>query len=456
MSLRLCFVGIVLFTALCAAGCSNSASVEADAATGQAATARISVELARVERADLAAPIELVGSLLPRRRTVIVAEVDGVIKDVANIEKIPEALRSYFDALVADGLIDEMPSLDLGTRVSKGEEIVWLDPSEYRLKLAAAQARLDSAKRELEKLHAWRRPEEIQQSKAGRDEAAASAAAAESDFDRAKQLIARAAISESQYDQTEAAVKMARAVLDRTEAELAMAKAGPTKEEIAVAEAAVAQAEAEVALNRWEVDKTTIRAPYDGIITDRYVDEGERVTAMPRVEIMEIMDLSFLTARLGVPERHIGRIQVGDLAKVHVQGSAEPVPGVVALINDKVDRTNRTFRIRVAIRNDERRFKVGQFIRVQLQVQSSPGALTIPADAIAYTGGEAHVFVCDGGRVGKRAVKLGIANENTVEVLAGLADGEQIVVDDPSILSDSMSVEVRTTNEGPQRPEKAP
>ena len=53
--------------------------------------------------------------------------------------------------------------------------------------------------------------------------------------------------------------------------------------EIAVAEAAVKQEEAEVKRSKWELDRTTIHAPYDGIVTDRYVDQGDRVTALPRV-----------------------------------------------------------------------------------------------------------------------------------------------------------------------------
>lgn len=456
MSLCHHLIGVILCAALSAAGCSNFGPGEAGAATGEATAAKIPVQLVHVQRTDLAATVELVGSLLPRRRTVIVAEVDGVIKDVADIEEIPEALREYYDAFVSEGLIDELPSLDLGTKVKEGQEIVWLDPSEYQLKLAAAQAGLDSAKRELEKLHAWRRPEEIRQAQAARDEAAARAAVAESDLERAKQLVGRTAISQAEYDRMEAEMKMARAALDRADAEWTLAKAGPTKEEIAVAEAAVAQAEAEVVRAQWEVDKTTIRAPYDGVVTDRYVDEGERVTAMPRVEIMEIMDLSFLVAQLGVPERHIGQIQIGDLARVYMKGSVQPVPGIVALMNDKVDPSNRTFRIRVAIRNDERQFKVGQFVRVELQVESSPDALTIPAEAIAYTGGEAHVFVFDDGRVRKRAVELGVANADAAEVLSGLVEGEQVVVDDPSILSDGMSVEVKPANVETQLSAKAP
>jgi RND family efflux transporter MFP subunit len=119
---------------------------------------------------------------------------------------------------------------------------------------------------------------------------------------------------------------------------------------------------------------------------------------------------------------------------------------MVVLINDKVDPSNRTFRIRVAIRNDRLQFKAGQFVRVVLEVESSPNALTVPVQAITYTGGEARVFVYKNGSVEQRAVTLGVSNGEAAEVLAGLSAGEQVVVDDPSVLCDGMAVQVRTTD----------
>lgn len=452
MSIRGCrsIVCIVLCIATVISwGCSKSTEgQDARSAQGLAAAA-MEVELATVSRSNLAATVELVGSLTPRRRSVIVAEVDGVILE------IPASSRERIETVIDGQRISEVPRLDIGVSVAKGDLLVRLDGSECQLKLRAAQARVDMAKAELEKLKAWQRPEQVRRAQALKGEAHASLILAEADMRRAKLLLGRKAISPAEYDKTMAGVNVARATLDRADAELELAKAGPTKEEIAVADAAVKQAEAEFKRSEWELERTTIYAPYDGVITDRYVDEGDRVTALPRVEIMELMDLSLLTAQLGVPERYIGQIQVGDRAAVHVKGSTDPVPGMVALINDKVDPTNRNFRIRVAIRNDQQRFKAGQFARVALQVKSSANALTIPVQAISYTGGEARVFVYREGRVRQKAVELGITNRDAVEVLSGLAEGEQVVVDDPSVLSDGMSVQVRRTAAQTRRPASA-
>jgi multidrug efflux pump subunit AcrA (membrane-fusion protein) len=430
---------------VCVLGCAKSVDREM-AAAESAAAPRISVRLAQAASSDVAASIELVGTLIPRRRTIIVSEVDGVILEISD---------RPIEAEIDGQQISETTRLDIGVEVSDREVLVRLDPEEYELRLQSAEARLSYATRELEKLMAWRRPEEIRCAKAARDEAAARLVPAESNLKRVTSLVRDGATSQAQYDQAEADVKAAQAALARAEAELAVAEAGPTKEDIAVAQAAVRQAESEVDLAKWALGKTEIQAPYAGVVTDRFVDKGERVTAMPRVEIMELMDISILSAQLGVPERYIGRIQVGDPAMVYVKGSVEPVRGMVALVNDKVDASSRTFRIRVGIRNDERRFKAGQFVRVALQVESSQDALTVPAEAITYTGGEAHVFVYDAGRVRQRPVTLGVGNEEIAEVLSGLAAGEQVVVDDPSVLCDGMLVQVQATDIKTQVPASA-
>lgn len=440
MLLRFGIAAVTCGLAVCAAGCSRSIEQPAYAAAGKTAVAEISVELAAVAKSDVTASIELVGSLIPRRRSIIVSEVDGVIAE------IPSSQTERIEAEVDGQRFSAVPRLDIGVEVAQGDVLARLDPTQYQLKLQADQAKLDTTKRELENLRAWRRPEEVKKSQAGRDEAAARLALAKSNRARSQGLFARKAIARAEFEQTEMELKAARAALDRADAELALAGAGPTKEEVAVGLAAVAQARAEVEQAQWELEKTIIRAPYDGVVTDRYVDEGERVTAMPRVEIMELMNLSVLSARLCVPERYINQVRVGQTAEVYVKGSVQPVRGLVVLINDKVDPAGRTFRIRVAVDNRQRRFKVGQFVRVVLQVDGAADTLTVPTRAIVYTGGEARVFVYSEGSVQQKAVELGLRNPTAAEVLSGLAAGEQVVVDDPSILSPGMSVQVRPTD----------
>lgn len=416
-------------------GCSENGNVS-DSVEMPEMQPRINVTVAAVQRSDVSATVELVGNLLPRRRTIIVAEVDGVVAE------IPEPKRNPI-TVEFDGKKKTLP-LDIGSEVAAGDLLIRLDATEYERELKVAEAQLEKLKADLAQLLAWQRPEEVARARALYEEAQANLERAEPEYERNEALRQRNAISQSEYDEGQLQLRRARALLAHAKATLDIAEAGPTKEEIAVAKAALVAAEAEVDHKRWKVERTRVAAPYDAVVTDRYVEVGERVTALPRVEIMELMDIGFLAAEVGVPEKYSGKVHNLDRVDILVQGMAEPVPGLVVRINDKVDFGSRTFRIRVAIKNDQRAFRVGQFARVYLNVATSDDALAIPRNAVTYYGGQPHVYVYSDDRVESTAISLGIANEEFVEVVTGLQEGQMVVVDDPAILTDGMQVQLRT------------
>lgn len=396
----------------------------------------VPVGLATVERGAVATTLELTGNFLPRQRTMVVAEVDGVI------QSIPRSQRKI-EVEIEGRKYSENLGLDLGQPVSEGDILIHLDPTEYELELASAKARLLKAQKDLEDLLAWKRPEEIRRLKAAREETLARAERAQSDFQRVKSLIDQRATSEQEFLRIQAEYRSAQAAVDRAEADLAEAEAGPTEAAIAVARALVAQAEVDVQIKEDRLKKTVIRAPYDAVIVDRYVDQGERVTSQPRVELMELMDLSLVVVQVGIPERYLGRVAIGQWVKVQAAGVVDPVPGVIVLVNEKVDYETRTFRVRVAVENHERKFKAGQFVKVAFEIDSSPNTLVVPTQSLVYSGGQPQVFLFDAEsqRVEQRAVRVGLKGDGVAEVLDGLAEGDRIVLQDPAVLADGMRVQ---------------
>lgn len=402
----------------------------------RAESAPVPVTVAKVEVRDISATLELTGNLLPRRRTILVSELNGVI------DSIPNSRNNISFEL--DGTTVTQPlRLDIGQPVSKGDVLVQINRSEYELNVKAAQARLAKAERELQELIAWRRPEEIRKLEAAVAEAQAQLENTQSVLTRQESLVAENATSRESYDRAVAQAKLAHAAVERAAAELDIAKKGPTQEQIEVARSAVAQAQADVDLRQDELRKATIVAPYDAVITDRYVDEGEYVTAQPRVELMELMDLSFLTVQVGVPERYLNRVASGDEVRVFVEGASEPVRGLVVLVNDKVEPETRTYRTRIAIDNRDGRLKAGQFARVEFVMANAKDSLVVPDTALVYSGGQPQVFVFEGDQAKLRTIRPGISSGEFTEVLSGLAPGLRVIVDDPSILADRMAVQIR-------------
>ncbi len=430
--LFLLLVSLPLLAAL--AGCQKTAAEPT--VERHKTSRRVEVAVAEVTRMDIATPIEFVGNLLPRRRTMLVAQVDGLIRSIpssgAKIDVVVDGKR-YTEEL---GVVP-------GQHVRAGEVLVELDPTDYELALATAQSKLARTQAELQRLLAGQRPEEIQKLRAVRAEVRARHNLALTDFERVKQLLESRAISRSEYDSRATEVETAEAILASAEAALQAAEAGPTVEEIAVAKATVAQEEAEVRVAEEKLSKATIRAPYDGVVTDIYVDEGDRVSAAGDSQLMEIMDLRYLIAEVGVPESYLGKVHVEDRATMTVAGRAEPIPAIVVAINGKVEPDSRTFRVRVAIDNSSGLFKAGQFALVHFAVSGSQQAMVAPSRAIIFKEGQPHVYVFHEGQVELRGVALGVESETHTEIVSGISPGEQVVVDDPSLLTDGMLVALR-------------
>ena len=391
------------------------------------------VNVISVSRSRVETNLDLVGTLLPVRATTIVSDVDGIIKSFPDSDRV---LR-YEE----QGRMVSVPlTLDIGHKVSAGDVLVQIDPVDFQLALDLSTTNLELAKRNIEELHAWKRAEEVEQLEAAMEEAQASHVLAQKDLKRGKQLLGERTISQSEYDLAVMTESKAAAALKRTNAALKMAKAGPTVQQAAVAEAAFKTAQAEVALRQEKLDKTTIHAPYDAVISDRYVAIGDRVTAMPRVEIMQIIDQQALFAQVCVPQRYQGRIKLGDMAAVTAESTNGSIPARVEFINAKVDPETRTFRVRLVIDNRGDIFKAGGFVSVSLPMASLADVVAVPLSAVTFSLGCPAVFVYDNGQVKKTPVKLGIASREMYEVRGGLSQGQMVVVGDTLLLADGMRV----------------
>ena len=419
----------LLSTLFLAAGCGRTDATERPSGPPEP----IRVDVAPVRRASIRTELDLVGTLIPLRATTIVSDVDG------RIASFPASERSV-EYEEAGQLKSQSLGLDLGHPVRQGDVLVQIDPVDIELALSTAKAEHELARRNLDHLLAWRRKEEVDRLAAMLEEAQAAADRAQADLARSEQLLSTRAVSRGQFDETTAAAHMAAAAVRQAEAALAMAKAGPTPEEVAVAEAHVTAAAARVAIQQEKLDKTTVRAPYDAVITDRFIDVGDRVTAMPRVEIMQIIDPQILFAQVPVPERYQGVVRLGDVATVQAEGIATAFPARIDLINSKVDPETRTFRIRVTIDNRQGILKAGGFVRVAVPIGAASDVTAVPVDAVVFTEGRPAVFVYEDGRVRRAPVEVGLSDGQVYEITSGVEPGWDVAVSRTSLLIDGLPV----------------
>ncbi len=207
------------------------------------------------------------------------------------------------------------------------------------------------------------------------------------------------------------------------------------------AEAAQAEAEAlqaEVRRLDVEISKSTIRAPFDGVLGLRQVSEGAWVT--PETPLITLQDISALKVDFQVPERHASAITVGSKFVVHVDGSAKEIPGEVIAAEPSVNVASRSLAVRGLIAGSTETI-AGAFAKIDLVVVNE-SAILVPAIAVLPSVEGRSVFVLRDGKAKETSVEVGERTSSEVHVLSGLVEGEPLIVSNLQRLKDGAPVKV--------------
>jgi RND family efflux transporter MFP subunit len=244
-----------------------------------------------------------------------------------------------------------------------------------------------------------------------------------------------------------------QADLDRAEAEVDALKARLelTREQVTVAER-------QVALRQSDLDDTVIRAPFSGVALSKDAQPGEMVSPVSagggftRTGISTIVDMSSLEIEVDVNESFINRVTPGQ--KVEATLDAYPdwrIPGHVITIVPTADRQRATVLVRIGFEKLDPRILPDMGVKVAFLGAAEPAAgasparpkLSIPKAAVRTDQGQSIVFVVVVDRVERRAVRVGDARGDQVDIVSGLAAGDRVVVEGPPDLADGRKVVVR-------------
>jgi cobalt-zinc-cadmium efflux system membrane fusion protein len=173
---------------------------------------------------------------------------------------------------------------------------------------------------------------------------------------------------------------------------------------------------------------TAITAPFDGIITKAVTAPGELVE--PSTELFTVADISRVWVQAEVYEKDLGRLQVGQSAIIHVDTYPdERFAGKVTYISDALDPQTRTAKVRCEVANDRIRLKLDMFATVQLPTTFSRQAIAVPVGALQQLETKTVVFVQrSAAQFEAREITAGKNVNGLVEVLAGLREGEAVVI----------------------------
>jgi len=198
--------------------------------------------------------------------------------------------------------------------------------------------------------------------------------------------------------------------------------------------------QAAAALAQARLDKMTIRAPFAGIAGLRsmsvgdYVDQGQDLAPLEAIDPLKV--------DFRVPEMYFSRVQVGQALTVRLDAMpGEEREGRVYAVSPLVDAGGRSVLLRATVANPDARLRPGMFARVQL-LFGTDQVLAVPEAALAPSGQSQYVFNVREGRAHRAEVTLGERRDGKVEILTGVAAGDQVVVAGFQRLTDGAPVEV--------------
>lgn len=282
-----------------------------------------------------------------------------------------EAVQQATVSAQTSGRIAELP-FDVNDYVAAGDVVMRFTDTEQKAALASANAALEEARARL--------------------------AEANQEFERFSRMIENNSISKSQFDQ-------ARANRDAAQARFRAAQSG-------------------VATAREQLEYTVVRAPYAGIVSRRHVELGELVS--PGQPLISGLSLQQLRVNVDVPQSMFHAVRTIGKAYAYVDGKRIEAESLTFF--PVADEQANTFRVRVNLPDGAATLYPGMFIKVGFVVGETR-RLLVPAAAVVRRSELSAVYVTDGETVSLRQVRLGRRFDESIEILAGLEEGEVVATD---------------------------
>jgi RND family efflux transporter MFP subunit len=342
--------------------------------------------------------LDATGYVTARRQATVSAKVTGKVKEVR---------------------------IEEGQHVEAGEILATLDDAEARVDANLRRAQVAASLAQL-------------------DEAKASSANADREYQRQQDMAERKLTSVSALDAA------------RTQSEALAARVSSQTSAVKVAEEALQAA-------RVQLDNTIVRAPFSGVVTVKAAQPGEMISPISagggsiRTGIGTIVDMDSLEIQVDVSEAYINRVQPNQ--KVEAVLNAYPdwrIPASVIAIVPTADRSKATVKVRIALGVKDARIVPEMGVRVAFlesketgaNVPAPPRGVLVPAEAIRQDGGKDVVYLLKDGHAERRAVSLGGTLGESREVQAGVSSGDSVIVEAPPNLKDGDAVEERETGDG--------
>lgn len=371
-------LAIVVTLVSCSGGKSNQV---------QASGPAITVGVTKVVKKSLGRQITLSSELVPFQEIDVYAKESGYVKKLM---------------------------VDYGTRVKAGEVMAILEIPELEAQLQEDQAEIKNALNEV-----TRAQHELARYQAQYKALHLQYTRLNSVFESQPGIVAQQEVDDAQGKDLAASsqVDAGQAALEAAQSKLSVAKAKMVRDQSLF-------------------DYSKITAPFPGVVTERYANLGTLVQAGTNSQAAPIVKLSeddLFRLVIPVPESYVRYIHVGDPVDVRVPSLNKTFPGKVARFSVDVKESTRTMHTEVDVKNRDRVLMPGLYADADVSLEHRDDIPAIPLQSVNHEGSKTTVFVVGkNNEIEDRPITLGMQTANDAEVVAGLKEGEEVVVSDRS------------------------
>jgi membrane fusion protein (multidrug efflux system) len=197
---------------------------------------------------------------------------------------------------------------------------------------------------------------------------------------------------------------------------------------------------ADIRLLEAQLAKTRIQAPFDGVIGLRFVSEGAYIS--PNNVIATLYNISPAKLEFAVPSRYSTQVAPGKKIRFTIESDLQVYEGQVYAIEPRIDPSTRTLNIRAMAENRQGHLLPGQFVKVELILESVSNAILVPTEAVIPEQEGKKVFILENGKAKEVFIETGIRTANSLEVLSGLKANDTLLTTGILQLRPGMDVQI--------------
>jgi RND family efflux transporter MFP subunit len=198
-----------------------------------------------------------------------------------------------------------------------------------------------------------------------------------------------------------------------------------------------------------QLSKSTIRAPFSGIVDDVMVDEGSTVNPAAGMPVIRLVNLSDMYVEVDVPESYLREVTPGKRVEIFIPVLGDSLVTTVRQTGNFINPANRTFKVEIPVPNSKGQIKPNLTVRVRINDYTNSEALLVPPGVISENSeGQQYVYVAAEidsdqiARAEKRVITTGLSQNNHIEVLSGIQAGEQIILEGARRIREGQKIEI--------------